>query len=393
VTRKSIREYVEAIRGRYLRVGKEEKGRILSEFAKATGMHRKSAIRLLHGPMGGGIGRRRGRKRVYGSGVVEALKSVWEASDRLCSKRLQPFMPEMIEMMRRCGDKSLTEGIVVELCRMSAATIDRRLKGCRDRGGWRSLSTTRPGSALRSAIPIRTFADWQEKVPGFIEADLVAHCGESSDGFYLNTLMAVDVTSGWTEFTGVWGKGQQRVGTAVHKIRERLPFPLLGLDSDNGSEFINENLASWCQREHVTFTRSRPYKKNDNCYVEQKNGAVVRRIIGRDRYSSKEALEVLNRIYYLLRWKVNFLEPSMKLVAKTHRGSKTHKVYDTARTPYQRVLDSGVLTEAKRAELMATYQHLNPVLLLKQIDDGVRALWKLRDRHYAEKPDQGDASR
>ena len=288
-------------------------------------------------------------------------------------------------MMRRCGDKSMTAEMEAELCRMSAATMDRRLRAWKVKDGRRSLSTTRPGATLRSAIPIRTFADWEEKCPGFVEADLVAHCGESSDGFYLNTLMAVDVATSWTEFTGVYGKTQERVGTAVHKVRQRLPFPLLGLDSDNGSEFINLKLANWCRREHINFTRSRPYKKNDNCYVEQKNGFIVRRIIGRDRYSSKQALEVLNRIYYLLRWKINFLEPSMKLVSKTRHGARTYRVYDTAMTPYQRVLSSGILSDAKKAELKATYDRLNPVLLLKQIDDGVRALWKLRDRNPGER--------
>jgi len=385
VTRESMKEYVEAIRGRYEIGTKEEKGRILEEFTKTTGVHRKSAIRLLNRPTNRGVTRHRGRKRKYGAQTVEALRSVWEASDRLCSKRLHPFVPEMVRIMRRCGDKSLTAEIEAELCRMSAATMDRRLRAWKERGGRRSLSTTRPGAILRSSIPIRTFADWQENKPGFIEVDLVAHCGESADGFYLNTLMAVDVATGWTEFVGVYGKTQERVGTAVHKVRERLPFPLLGLDSDNGSEFINLNLANWCRREHITFTRSRPYKKNDNCYVEQKNGFIVRRIIGRDRYSSKEALEVLNRIYYLLRWRMNFLEPSMKLESKTRNGAKTHRVYDTAKTPYQRVLDSGVLSDAKKAELKTTYDHLNPVLLLKQIDDGVRSLWKLRDRQPGEK--------
>ncbi len=385
MTRESIEEYKEAIRGRYEIATKEEKGRILEEFTKTTGLHRKSAIRLLNRPMRRGITKRRGRKRKYGSAVVEALRSVWEASDRLCSKRLHPFIPEMVHKMRRCGDRSMTLEIEAELCRMSAATMDRRLRAWKHPGGRRSLSTTRPGAALRSAIPIRTFADWQENRPGFIEVDLVAHCGESTDGFYLNTLMAVDVATGWTEFVGVWGRTQERVGTAVHKVRERLPFPLLGLDSDNGSEFINENLAKWCRHEHITFTRSRPYKKNDNCYVEQKNGFIVRRIIGRDRYSSRRALEVLDCIYYLLRWKINFLEPSMKLVSKTRNGAKTHRVYDTAQTPYQRVLNSGVLSNAKKAQLKTTYDHLNPVLLLKQIDDGVRSLRTLRDRQPGER--------
>jgi len=241
------------------------------------------------------------------------------------------------------------------------------------------------GTLLRSTIPIRTFADWQEKRPGFIEADMVAHCGEDSGGFYLHTLVAVDVTTVWTEFIGVWGRGEQRVGTAVHTVRQRLPFPLLGLDSDNGSEFINHQLANWCRREHITFTRARPYRKNDNCYVEEKNGSVIRRTIGYDRYSSKAALEALNRTYYLLRWYVNFLRPVMKLKAKTRHGSRVHRIYDTPMTPYRRVLASGVLTPAKAAELQAIYAHLNPALLLKQIDDGVRQLHKLRDVHPGER--------
>jgi hypothetical protein len=271
---------------------------------------------------------------------------------------------------------------------MSAATMDRRLRSWKQRGGRHSLSTTVPGKLLRNSIPIRTFGDWGEDRPGFAEIDLVAHCGESVDGFYLNTLMAVDVATGWSEFVGVWGKGQQRVGTAVHEVRQRLPFPLLGLDSDNGSEFINQNLASWCRREGITFTRSRPYKKNDNCFVEQKNGVIVRRIIGYDRYSSRQALEVLNRTYYLLRWYINFLQPVMKLVSKTRHGAKVHRVYDKAQTPYQRVLNSGVLTETKKQELAATYARLNPTLLLKQINDNVHCLWNLRDRHPGEKPAQ-----
>lgn len=268
---------------------------------------------------------------------------------------------------------------------MSPATIDRVLRPWKQKGGQRSFSTTRPGSLVRSAIPIRTFADWQENRPGFVEVDLVAHCGESLDGFYLNTLMAVDVSTGWSEFIGVWGKGQQRVGTAIHHVRERLPFPLLGLDSDNGSEFINQDLARWCQREGITFTRSRPYKKSDNCFVEQKNGSIVRRVIGRDRYSSKQAYETLNRIYYLLRLYVNYFQPAMKLVSKTRHGAKVHRVYDTAQTPYQRVLKSGVISESSKAQINSTYAQLNPVSLLKQINNNVEHLWQQREHHQGEK--------
>jgi len=270
--------------------------------------------------------------------------------------------------------------VEAQLCRMSPSTIDRLLRPWRRLGGRRPFTTTKPGSLLKNSIPIRTFADWQENQPGFLEADLVPHCGESSEGFYLNTLSTVDVATGWSECVGVWGKGQERVGGGVHRVRQRLPFPLLGLDSDNGSEFINQRLYTYSQRQGITFTRSRSYKKNDSCHVEQKNWSVVRRLVGYDRYSSRAALETLNRVYDLVRLYVNFFQPVMKLVDKTRHGAKVHKVYDRARTPYQRLLESGVLTEAKQHELAATYHYLNPVLLLKQINENLESLWKLTER-------------
>ncbi len=233
---------------------------------------------------------------------------------------------------------------------------------------------------LKSSIPIRTFADWQENKPGFVEVDLVAHCGESNEGFYLNTLCAVDVASSWTECLPVWGKWQERVRQSVHRMRQHLPFPLLGVDSDNGSEFINQCFYKYCRDEKITFTRSRSYKKNDSCHVEQKNGNVVRRLVGYERYDTKVAFECLGRVYDLVRRYINVFQPTMKLVAKTRHGAKVHKVYDTARTPYQRLINSGVLTEAKQAELAATYHGLNPLSLLEQINSNLEKLWKLAKR-------------
>ena len=377
MTKASIKEYVEAVRWRYLKSPKREKGTILNEFTKVTGYHRKTAIRLLHQMNKPGSGKKRGRPRRYGGTVVEALRAVWEATDRLCSKRLQPFLPELVKVLRRHGEITVLAEVEAELCQMSPSTIDRLLKPWRRLGGRRPFSTTKPASLLKSSIPIRTFADWEEDKPGFLEADLVPHCGDSPEGFYLNTLSTVDIATGWSECVAVWGKGQERAGSAVHRVRQRLPFPLLGLDSDNGGEFINQHLFAYCQREKITFTRSRSYKKNDNCHVEQKNWSVVRRLIGYDRYNSRAAYETLNRIYDLLRLYVNFFQPVMKLVSKTRHGAKVHKVYDTARTPYQRTLESGVLTEAKQQELAATYHGLNPVLLLKQINENLESLWKL----------------
>jgi hypothetical protein len=380
VTRRSILEYVQAIRARYLRASKVEKGNTLDEFMQVTGLHRKAAIRLLNRTNQPRTGKRRGRPRKYGSDVTGMLKVVWEASDRLCSKRLQPFLPEMVRILRQHGEQRVDAFLEAQLCQMSPSTIDRSLRPYRKIGGRRSLSTTRPGSLLKSCIPIRTFADWQENKPGFMETDLVAHCGESTEGFYLNTLCAVDVASGWTECLPVWGKWQEKVRQSVHRMRQHLPFPLLGIDSDNGSEFINQCFYHYCRDGKITFTRSRSYKKNDSCHVEQKNGNVVRRLVGYDRYASKAAFECLGRVYDLVRLYNNFFQPTMKLVSKTRHGARVHKVYDNAQTPYQRLVQSGVLTEAKQVELAATYHGLNPVLLLKQINDNLENLWRLAVR-------------
>jgi len=379
VTRRGIAEYSEAVRGRYARAGKKEKAGILKEFVATTGMHRKAVIRLLNRRKRSS-GKRRGRPRLYGHEAMAALRLAWEASDCLCSRRLQPFVPELVSIMKRCGELVVTEEVEAQVCGMSASTIDRVLRRWRGSTKRRGLSTTRPGTLLKDLIPIRTFSDWNENKPGFLEADLVAHCGESTEGFYLTTLSTVDVATGWCEPVAVWGKGQDRVGGAVHDVRKRLPMPMLGLDSDNGSEFINRSLLDYCRRNRITFTRSRSYKKNDSCHVEQKNWTVVRRVIGYDRFSSRAAFEALASVYTLLRLYINFFQPVSKLVKKSRQGAKVHKVYDTAKTPYQRLLMSGVLTEAKEAELANLYSSLNPVALLKQITESVDHLCTLAER-------------
>ncbi len=377
MTRRSILEYARAVRPRYLRAGRKEKKKILDEFTKVTGYSRKSVIRLLRRPERGLGELRRGRPAKY-KGLVQMLKAIWEASDRLCSKRLKPFLPEMVRVLREHGEQRVDAYQENLLCSMSPATIDRLLRPYRKLGGRRCLSTTKAGSLLKNWIPIRTFADWQENKPGFLEIDLVAHCGESTEGFYLNTLCAVDVASGWTECLPVWGKGQDRVKASVHRVRQRLPFPLLGVDSDNGSEFINQSFYRYCQEEKITFTRSRSYKKNDSCHVEQKNGNIVRRIVGYDRYDTKAAYACLERLYYNVRLYTNFFQPTMKLWSKSRQGGRVHKVYDIAQTPYQRLLRSGMLGEANKADLAATYGGLNPVRLLKEINAYLDQLWKNR---------------
>ncbi len=216
-----------------------------------------------------------------------------------------------------------------------------------------------------------------------MQGDLVLHCGEVLDGFYLTTLVAVDVATRWTELEAIWGLGQQRVGTGVHHIRQRVPFPLREWHSDNGGEFINETLVAWCRREGIRFTRGRPYRKNDQAWVEQRNGLAVRRLVGYDRYSSRAAFTVLARLYGVLRLRLNFFRPVRKLVSKRRVGSKVIKRYDAAQTPYQRLVATGVLTPAQRHALEAQFHALDPIALTRDVEQTLDVLWKLADTRRA----------
>jgi len=371
----SIKEYAAAVRKRYWKANRKEKGRILDEFTVVTGYHRKSANRILSGDGKPKSKERRGRPREYGVEAAEALKGLWEASDYLCSRRLHDFMLEWIRVLKDHNELKLESCKEDQICRMSPSTIDRLLKPYRIGRRRKSLGTTRQGSLLKASIPIRTFGEWEEQSPGFVEVDLVAHCGESTEGFYLTTLSAVDIATRWAEYRGVWGKGQRKVGGAIHDIRRSFPFAMLGLDSDNGSEFINHELYQYCQREGIHFTRSRPYKKNDNAHVEQKN-SWIRRLVGYDRYESREALDRFNHLYKLEHLWVNFFQPVSVLQSKSRHGAKMHKVYDAAQTPYQRLVTSGVLSENQRNELEKCYRATNPIRLKSEIEATLKLLWK-----------------
>jgi transposase InsO family protein len=233
---------------------------------------------------------------------------------------------------------------------------------------------------LKAQVPVRTFGEWEAVPPGAVQADLVAHCGASTDGFYLTTLVAVDVATGWTECQAVWGKGQQRVGSALHHIRRRLPVRLRELHTDNGGEFLNEVIYPYCRREGIRLTRGRPYKKNDQAYVEQKNGSVVRRLIGYERYATKAAYEQLGRIYDLLRVYLNFFQPVRKLISKERVGARVRKRFDAAQTPYQRLLTAGMLDEQQRQVLDELYRSLNPVRVRAEIDQALDTLWQLSEQ-------------
>jgi hypothetical protein len=377
MSQRSKRELIEAIHPRYLKADRIGKEQILDEFVAATGYHRKYAIRVLkHGPKPKGR-KKVGRSKTYQGEVVQVLEQVWEICGRICSKRLQPFLPEIVTVLERCQELKLSVETRKLLLEMSRATIDRCLKKARFTQPQHGLSTTKPGSLLKKAIPIRTFTPWEDERPGFVEIDLVAHCGSSTDGTYLNTLTATDLATGWTECLALANKTQFAVSQAVVELRQDLPFALLGLDSDNGSEFINETLLRYCQTEQITFTRSRPYQKNDQAHVEQKNWSVVRHTIGYDRLDSPEELALLRSIYTDLRLYINFFQPVLKLVGKERVDGKTLRTYDQAKTPFRRVLALDSLTIELKARLTAQYVQFNPVTLRASIDAKVAKLWKI----------------
>jgi hypothetical protein len=374
----SIREYAAAVRGRYAAAGKAEKGRLLDEFCRVTGYHRKTAMRLLRAEPQRGR-RAGGRPRAAGPAGQQALVTTWEAADRPCGKRLAPFLAEVVPTLERHGALTLTAEGRAQLLGLSAATIDRLLRPERQRHGRRPATHRAATARLRAQIPVRTFGEWQDATPGMLQADLVAHCGDSTHGFYLTTLLVVDVATGWTEVEAVWGKGRTRVHQSIRAARERLPMGLRELHTDNGGEFINHLLSPWCRREGVRLTRGRPYRKNDQAWVEQRNWQVVRRLVGYDRYSSRAAHAQLRRLYEAVRLYVNFFQPIRKLTAKTRDGAKVRKQFDVARTPYQRLVAAAVLPPPRQEGLQRLYHSLNPATLRARIDADLAALWRLAE--------------
>jgi hypothetical protein len=378
----SRRDLTHVVRDRYWRASKKEKSKILDEFVENTGYHRKYALALLHNRVPRRMGTGRRRKRLYTPDVVDALTFIWKVSHYSGSHRLHPFLPEMIAALERHGELHLLPRTRQLLLQISPATMDRLLKPARQRMVPHGRSTTKPGTLLKKSIPIRTWADWDDLKPGFVEIDLVAHCGESSAGKYLETLDVVDVATGWCECIVPRNQGQEAIFTALLEIRQRLPVPLLGLDSDNDGAFINEHLKRYCDQEGLAFTRSRPYKKNDQAHVEGKNWTVVRQYIGYDRFEGDVARLALNALDKDLRLYVNFFQPMMKLKEKMRVDGKVKKVYDVAQTPYQRVLASPDVTEEDKQTLRDLYPTLNPVKLLDAIERHLEKLWRI----YATRP-------
>jgi hypothetical protein len=321
--------------------------------------------------------RRRPRGKTYDAPVVAVLKQLWQIMDYPCGKRLVAMVPQVLPILEKHQELSPRLGVRKKLLQISAASIDRLLVPERKRLRLRGRCGTKPGTLLKHQIAIRTFSEWDEQQPGFIEIDLVAHDGGNASGDYAQTLNATDVATGWTEPQAIQNKAQVWTFAALKAIRERLPFPLLGVDSDNGGEFINHHLLRYCQEERITFTRSRAYRKNDSCYIEQKNYTVVRRAVGYARYDTPEQLGVLNELYRHLRLYTNYFQPVMKLLRKERHGAKVKKHYDQPKTPYQRVLNSPTLTTNVKRRLKQEYAGLNPAQLKRDITRLQRKLFRL----------------
>lgn len=390
---------------RYQRAQKKHKGIILDEFITLTGYTRCYASYVLraHGKkvrvtgdmvVEGDVRKRvkRTRKKTYDRNVGKALTKIWGIMDCICGKRLAPMLKEVIRILERYKEIKLDRDTRKKLYKVSAATIDRLLAEERKKQMLKGRSHTKPGTLLKNQIPIRTFSEWDDRRPGFVEIDLVGHDGGDARGEFAQTLDVTDVCTGWTETQAVRNKAQIWVFEALKDIRGRLPFELMGIDSDNGSEFINHHVLRFCSEEKITFTRTRSYRKNDNCFVEQKNYSVVRRAVGYYRYDTGEELKILNELYGYLRLYTNFFQPAMKLMEKTRVGSRVTKKYDKPRTPYQRVLESPHVPEDRKEQLRKQYATLNPAALKRTITKLQQKLVKMVSLKETLRKQHGDGN-
>lgn len=377
-------EYLNAIYPRYQGASRADKQRILDEFCQVTRYHRKSALRLLNGPPPERRPpARRRRPPTYGLRVIQVLAAIWRTAGYPWSVRLQALLPLWLPWARRRF--RLTPALEAQLLRLSPRQMDRRLAPYRRPGQTGRYGGTKPGTLLKHHIPLRTDR-WDVTVPGFTEIDLVAHCGESGDGECAHSLNLTDIHTTWVETRAVLGRGQHAVRQALAEMRAVLPFPLRGIDSDNGSEFINAHLLGYCQRHRIQFTRGRPYKKDDNAHIEQKNWTHVRKLLGYVRYDSPAAVAAMNALYRQdLRLFQNLFLPSVKLVQKIRVGARSRRVYDRPQTPFERVQACLEADRTKVAALTALRAQLDPFALAEAIDQQLSRLYALA-HHRASPP-------
>lgn len=362
------RAVTETIAIRYSQADKRTKGVILDELCATTGWHRgharKALTKALQPKL---VAARHQRPPTYGPDVIAALTVCWRVLGMPAGKRLAPMLNELVAVLRHFGELVIDEPTAALLVSMSAATIDRRLAPERRKRQTKGRAATKPGSLLKSQIPVRTWADWDEARPGFVEIDLVSHDGGNAAGQFAFTLTVTDIATGWTENRSVPSKAAKCVLAALNDIAYKMPFPILGVDSDNGSEFINVYLLQWCQRHQITFTRARPANKNDGCHVEQKNWTVVRAVVGYHRYDTAAELLLLNEIWQLQSKLTNYFYPQQKLISKVRDGAKVSKKYDTAATPFHRAINHPTMTEGRILGLARAQSRINPAATQRRI--------------------------
>lgn len=374
----SKREYLIELKKKYWKAKKKRKGQLLDDFCDFTGYHRKYALDLLNNRLPFKWKHPRRRDKYYDQPVIDALLVLWRASDEICAERFQPYIPVILDKLIECGEITISDEVKMKLLEISLGTVKKIVTNTKRRSTIRIKGTTRPGSLLKNQIAIR-YGEWKDTDPGWCETDTVAHCGDSVAGDFIYSLDVIDLYSGWSEQGAIWGKGEMATKNEMDRIRKRLPFRLLGLNPDNGSEFINWQLFRYCQKNNISLTRTRAYHKNDNPHIEQKNWTAIRQLIGYSRLNKKIQLRLLNDLY-ANEWRLylNFFQPMMKLKKKTKNlvTGKAKKEYYPAKTPYHRLLEHPKTTKEQKDMLVSIYRVLNPITLKQQINKKLELIRK-----------------
>lgn len=378
MSKMSKHEYLIQLKSKYWKVRKKAKTQLLNDFCDFTSYNRKYALHLLNNPVPAKWKRYKFRKRVYDQLVIDALLILWRAANEICGERFHPFIPILLPKMIRFREIEVTEEVKEKLLKISLGTVKRIIRKTKRRSTIKIKGTTKPGSILKKQIAVR-YGRWIDTDPGWCETDTVAHCSDDVSGEFIYSLNVTDICSGWSEQTAIWGKGEMATKEQMDIIRKRLPFKLLGLDPDNGSEFINWQMLRYCKKNAITLTRSRPYSKNDNAHVEQKNYTAIRQLVGYHKLDKKEQQDILNDLY-ANEWRLylNFFQPTMKLKEKIKdtETKKTTKKYYEAKTPYQRLREHPKISQEQKCMLKSVYESLNPIVLQNEIKRKLELLRK-----------------
>jgi hypothetical protein len=369
MSKMSKREYLIQLKKKYWKAKKKVKSQLLTDFCDFTRYDRKYALHLLNNPLPAKWKRYKTRSRIYDQEVINPLLVLWRAANEICGERFHPFIPILLPKLIEQKEIEVLPEVKEKLLKISLGTVKRIIRKTKRRSKIKIKGTTKPGSILKKQIAVR-YGRWTDTDPGWCETDTVAHCSDDVSGEFIYSLDVIDICSGWSEQAAIWGKGEMATREQMDNIRKRLPFKLLGLDPDNGSEFINWQMLRYCKKNNITLTRSRPYSKNDNAHVEQKNYTAIRQLVGYARLDKKEQLDILNDLY-ANEWRLylNFFQPAMKLKEKIRdtETKKTVKKYFEAKTPYQRLMEHPKISHEEKAVLKSTYEKLNPIALQAEI--------------------------